>query len=72
MSDDYIECSELCDKTIKRVRVYRDEGDGVEMQIDLTDGTSFTCSFCVEPLFEAKLIQPGASGIETLRTYGLR
>lgn len=72
MTDDYVECTELCDKTIKLVRVYRDGSDGVEMQIDLTDGTSFTCSFCVSPLFEARLIRSGASEIETLCTYGLK
>lgn len=71
MSNDYVGCPELSGKTIKLVRVYRDGGNGVEMQIDLTDGTSFSCSFCVEPLFEAKLIRPGPSDIETLCTYAL-
>ncbi len=69
MSDNYVECSELSDKTVERVRVYRDDREGVDMQIDFTDGTSFTCSFCVAPLFEAKLLRSGASGIETLCTY---
>lgn len=72
MPEDNIECPEVCGKTIKSVRFYRDQGEGVEMQMDLTDGTSFTCSFCVEPVCEAKLIRPGKRGIEMLCTYELR
>ena len=71
MSKDYIECPELRGKTIKRVRVYRDTGEGTEMQIDLVDGTSFACSFCVTPVFEAKLIRAGVDGTETLFVYEL-
>lgn len=72
MYDNNVECPELCGKTIKLVRLYRDDDDATEMQIDLTDGTSFTCSFCVAPVFEAKLIRPGTTGIETLHTYELK
>lgn len=71
MTEDYVECPELCGKTIKMVRIYRDNGDGTEMQIDLMDGTCFTGSFCVTPVFEAKLIRAGVSSIETLNTYEL-
>lgn len=69
MSEKYIECPELCGKTIKLGRVYRDEGDGTEMQLDLSDGTSFACSFCITPVFEAKLVRAGVSGIEAIHRY---
>ncbi len=68
----YLECPELRGKTIKMLRVYHDDVDGTELQIDLTDGTCFTGSFCVTPVFEAKLICAGVSGVETLRTYELK
>lgn len=68
MSDDYVECLELCGKTIKLVRLYRDDDGRTEMQMDLTNGTTFACSFCVESPFEAKLIRAGSSDIETLHT----
>ena len=72
MPENYIECPELCGKTIEMVRVYKDDGDGTEMQIDLTDGTSFSCSFCVKPVFEASVIKTGQSVPETLHTYDLK
>ena len=71
MSEGYVECPELSGKIIKLVRIYQDEGDGTEMQIDLTDGTSFSCSFCVKPSFEASVIRTGSSVPETLHTYDL-
>ena len=71
MSENYVECSELCGKTIKMVRIYKDDGDGTEMQIDLTDGTSFSCSFCVNSIMEASVIRTNASVPEVLHTYDL-
>lgn len=71
MNDDYIECVELAGKTINSLRIYRDTGDGVEMQIDLADGTSFSCSFCVAPKLEASLIRTGIGAPEILHTYDL-
>ena len=71
MAEEFVECPELCGKTIKLVRIYHDEGDGTEMQIDLTDGTSFSCSFCVKPSFEASVIRTTSSVPETLHTYQL-
>ena len=45
MQDDYIECPELSGKTIQNLRIYKDTGDGTNVQIELADGTSFSC-FC--------------------------
>jgi hypothetical protein len=50
MTDDYVECSQVSGKTIQSLRIYKDTGDGTELQIDLTDGTSFMCSFSVRPI----------------------
>ena len=44
MERNYVECPELSGKTIQSFRIYRDTGDGTDVQIELTDGTSFTCS----------------------------
>ncbi len=71
MSENYVECPEICGKTIKMVRIYKDDGDGTEMQIDLTDGTSFSCSFCVKPILEASVVRTNASVPEVLHTYDL-
>ena len=71
MPEEYIECPELCGKTIRKIRVYKATVEGVEMQIDLTDDTSFACSFCIKPLFEASLIRSGGGMPEVLHTYEL-
>ncbi len=71
MPEEYIECPELCGKTIQKIRVYKATSEGVEMQIDLTDQTSFACSFCFKPVFEATLIRTGGSMPEVLHTYEL-
>ena len=72
MCNDYVECPELSGKTIKAVRIYQDDGDGTEMQIELTDGTSFSCSFGVKPSFEASVIRTDSIVPETLHTYELK
>jgi len=71
MTHDYVECAELSGKTIQSLRIYKDTGDGTELQIDLTDGTSFFCSFNVQPVVEANLIRAGAGEPEVLRKYDL-
>ena len=71
MPEGYVEIPELCGKTIQKVRIYKATEEGVEMQIDLTDGTSLACSFCVKPEFEASLLRAGASMPEILQTYEL-
>gem|GEM_PF-1489567 len=54
ITDDFVECSQVSGKTIQSLRIYKDTGDGTELQIDLTDGTSFSCSFSVKPVVEAR------------------
>jgi hypothetical protein len=49
MQDDYIECPELSGKTIQTLRIYRDVSDGTDVQIELTDGTSFSCCLSHQP-----------------------
>ena len=67
----YVECEEVTGKTIQALRIYRDSGEGTEVQIDFPDGTTFTCCFCVKPAVEAGLIRPGVSHPEVVRTYDL-
>jgi hypothetical protein len=69
MQEDYVECSELSGKTIQAVRIYKDTGDGTDVQIDLTDGTSFTCSLCHQPAVKASLYKGGVGTPETIRNY---
>ena len=72
MREDYVECPELSGKTIRTLRIYRDTSDGTEIQIDLSDGTSFSCCFCSKPVVEAALIRSGAGEPELLHKYDLK
>jgi hypothetical protein len=69
MQEGYVECSELSGKTIQAVRIFKDTGDGTDVQIDLTDGTSFTCSLCHQPAVKASLYKGGVGTPETIRNY---
>ena len=69
MDEDFIECHELAGKQIEALRIYKDTGDGTELQIDFPDGTSFSCCFAAKPAFEASLIRPGVGPAETLKKY---
>lgn len=69
--EDYVDCPELCDKTIEKVRIYKVNSEGIDMQIDLTDGTVFSCSFCAKPVFEARLMTSEGSLTEVLQSYEL-
>ena len=71
MAEAYIECSEVIGKKIQRFRIYRDTGDGMEMQIDFPDGTVFTCCFSPKPILDAKVIRPGVGHPELIRAYSL-
>jgi hypothetical protein len=53
MQEDYIECPELSGKTIQILRIHRNTGDGTDVQIELTDGTSFTCCLSNQPAVKA-------------------
>ena len=69
MKEHYVECPELSGKTIETLRIYKDTGDGTEMQIDLTDGTSFSCSLSHEPTVKASLFKGGAGTPMIIRDY---
>ena len=69
MKTDFIDCPELAGKTIQLLRIHRDVGEGTSVQIELTDGTSFTCYVTVRPAVEASLYKGGAGAPETIRDY---
>jgi hypothetical protein len=69
MEQNYVECPELSGKTIQTLRIYRDAGDGTDVQIELTDGTSFTCSLSHQPTARASLYRGGVGTPETIREY---
>jgi hypothetical protein len=59
MKEDYVEISELSGKTIQTLRIYKDGSDGTEIQVELTDGTSFSCCVSHPPTVTASLYQCG-------------
>ena len=69
VNTDFIDCPEVSGKTIQLLRIHRDTGDGSSVQIELTDGTSFTCYVTVRPAVEASLYKGGAGAPETIRDY---
>ena len=69
MKTDFIDCTELAGKTIQLFRIHRDVGEGTSVQIELTDGTSFTCCVTVRPAVEATLYKGGAGAPETIHDY---
>lgn len=69
MKDDFVECLELAGKTIQTLRVFKDTGDGNEVQIELTDGTSFNLCFSAKMAIEASVIRAGIGTPENLHTY---
>lgn len=69
MEQNYVECPEVSGKTIQTLRIYKDTGDGTDVQIELTDGTSFTCSLSHQPTVRASLYKGGAGTPETIRDY---
>jgi len=71
MNQDCVECSELSGKTIKTVRIYKDGSGGIELQINITDGTSFSCCVSYPPTVTASLYQGGVGTPEVLREYEL-
>jgi hypothetical protein len=69
MEQNYVECPELSGKTIQTLRIYKDTGDGTDVQIELTDGTSFTCSLSRQPTVRASLYRGGVGAPQTIRDY---
>jgi hypothetical protein len=69
--DGYFECPEISGKTVRRLRIYRNGNDGVEAQIDLTDGTSFSWAVSLRPTVRANLFRGGVGIPKTIRDYEL-
>lgn len=69
VQENYVECPELSDKTIQALRIYKDTGDGTNVQIELTDGTTFTCSLSHQPSVRASLYRGGVGPPQTIREY---
>lgn len=71
MTKDYVDCPEMEGKTIQLLRIHRDKGEGTSLQIELTDGTSFSCYVSIRPNVEASLYKGGVGAPETIQAYEL-
>lgn len=71
MTQEYVDCPELSGKTIQTLRMYKDGGDGADVHIELTDGTSFTCCLSNQPNVKASLYRGGVGTPQTIRDYEL-
>ncbi len=69
MQGNYIECPELAGKTIHTFRIHRDAGDGTNVEIQLTDGTSFSCVLSIKPGVNASLYRGGVGTPEILFSH---
>ena len=69
MQGEYVECGDLSGKTIRLLRIHKDNGDGTVIQIELTDGTSFACTISHSPAVTASHYQGGAGTPEVLASY---
>jgi hypothetical protein len=69
MPEDIIECTEVVGKVVKCLRLYRDDPDAAELQIDFDDGTTFSCILENKSSLKASLIQTGVGTPEVLRDY---
>ncbi len=71
MNEGFIECPEVVGKKIESLRIYKDSGEGTEVQIDFPDGTSFNFTISMTPKIEAAVIRPGIGPPEILHQYEL-
>jgi hypothetical protein len=69
MQDNYIECPELAGKTIQVFRIHRDTGDGTNVEIQLTDGTNFSCVLNHRPEINTTLYKGGIGTPEILFSH---
>ena len=69
MKKDYVDCPQVAGKTVTTLRIHRDAGDGTDIQIDFTDGTSFYCCVSVDPAVEASLVRNGVGTPEVLERF---
>jgi hypothetical protein len=66
MSAVNFECAEVVGKIVKSLTVY---GDGAEMVLEFTDGTSFTTSLECKSSLKANLIRTGIGTPEMIKSY---
>jgi len=69
MQENYVERPDLFGKTIQTLRIYKDTSDGTDVTIELTDGTTFTCSLSHQPTVRASLCRGGVGTPQTIREY---
>jgi hypothetical protein len=69
MNEDYVECADLSGKTIQTLRIYKDSGHGTEIQIELTDGTSFSCCVGYPAAVTASHYKGGIGSPRVLHNY---
>ena len=70
MNDREILVPEVEGKTIRFMRLMLTSSAETEIQIDFTDGTSFSSSTCPRTDFEAELYIGGAGEPQILKRYG--
>lgn len=69
MQDDYAECAELSGKTIRTFRIRKTAGEGMDIEIELSDGIRFSCSISNQPALKASLYKGGVGVPETICEY---
>jgi hypothetical protein len=70
MSDREIQVPEAEGKTIRSMRLTLTSSAETEIQIDFTDGTSFSSSTCARVDFDAELYIGGSGEPQILKRYG--
>ena len=70
MSDCEIQVPEVEGKTIRSMRLTLTSSAETEIQIDFTDGTSFSSSTCPQVKFDAELYIGGTGEPQILKRYG--
>jgi hypothetical protein len=70
MSDREIQVPEVEGKTIRSMRLTLTSSAETEIQIDFTDGTSFTSSTCPRVEFDAELYIGGSGEPQIIKKYG--
>lgn len=64
-----IDCKELAGKVIRVCTIFEDGNDGPDLQMDFTDGTSFTVSLKTNVTIEVKSIRDDSGQPQVLHDY---
>ena len=67
-----MECKELAGKVVRVCNLYEDGSDGPELQIDFTDGTSFTMALKTQITVESKFLRSDGGEPQVLKDYSGR